>query len=237
MGVSRVNRAAVRSPPVYQPVPHHRSSCCGRSRCSRSWTRASSNGWAARSRSALRGGRDGRERGRERRRLLRDRERRGRRQVGGEERGRLGPGDYFGDIALIDMGARTASIRAERRAPLLRPDLLGLPPARRERRAHRMAVAAGDGEAPTRGRSGRADPSSSRSSRARAGSPLSATASIPASTRPPKRTQRTPSSSQTRNASPGALPSNVVRSTAPSPVTTRSARATRSRKPVSSNRY
>jgi CRP-like cAMP-binding protein len=33
--------------------------------------------------------------------------------VGGEEVRRLGPGDYFGDIALIDMGARTASIRAE----------------------------------------------------------------------------------------------------------------------------
>ena len=33
--------------------------------------------------------------------------------VGDEEVRRLGPGDYFGDIALIDMGARTASIRAE----------------------------------------------------------------------------------------------------------------------------
>ena len=33
--------------------------------------------------------------------------------VGGEEVRRLGPGDYFGDIALIDMGARTASIRAD----------------------------------------------------------------------------------------------------------------------------
>jgi len=33
--------------------------------------------------------------------------------VGSEEVRRLGPGDYFGDIALIDMGARTASIKAE----------------------------------------------------------------------------------------------------------------------------
>ena len=34
-------------------------------------------------------------------------------KVGAEEVRRLGPGDYFGDIALIDMGARTASILAE----------------------------------------------------------------------------------------------------------------------------
>ena len=33
--------------------------------------------------------------------------------VGGEEVRRLGPGDYLGDIALIDLGERTASIRAE----------------------------------------------------------------------------------------------------------------------------
>ena len=33
--------------------------------------------------------------------------------VHGEERGRLGPGDYFGDIAMIDQGDRTASIQAE----------------------------------------------------------------------------------------------------------------------------
>jgi CRP-like cAMP-binding protein len=32
--------------------------------------------------------------------------------VHGEERGRLGPGDYFGDVAMIDQGERTASIEA-----------------------------------------------------------------------------------------------------------------------------
>ena len=32
--------------------------------------------------------------------------------VHGEERGRLGPGDYFGDVAMIDRGERTATIHA-----------------------------------------------------------------------------------------------------------------------------
>jgi CRP-like cAMP-binding protein len=33
--------------------------------------------------------------------------------VHGDERARLGPGDYFGDVAMIDQGQRTASIVAK----------------------------------------------------------------------------------------------------------------------------
>ena len=65
--------------------------------------------------------------------------------VHGEKRAQLGPGDYFGEIALIDDQGRD-------RPDVLRTDFVGLSPARRDERGNRLEAAPGDGEAAPRSR-------------------------------------------------------------------------------------
>lgn len=68
--------------------------------------------------------------------------------VGSDDRGTLGPGDYFGEVALIDEGARSVDDHRDERLALLRVDAVAVPPARRGQRVDRVAAAAVDGEAP-----------------------------------------------------------------------------------------
>ena len=104
----------------------------------------------------LRGGRDGHQGGLGRRGVLRDRVGRGDghgRRPGA--RRRSAPGDYFGEIALIDEGARSATITADDRARLLRAHLLGVPPARAGERRDRLEAAAVHGRPAARRGGGR----------------------------------------------------------------------------------
>ena len=75
--------------------------------------------------------------------------------VGGAPRTTLGPGDYFGEIALIDEGTRSATITAVSELVLLRTHLLGFPPARAREWCDRLEAVAVDGEEASRGRAGR----------------------------------------------------------------------------------
>ena len=69
--------------------------------------------------------------------------------ISGKHRTTLKPGEYFGEIALIDEGTRMATIR-RKRTFLLWAYLLGLPPGRGEEWCNRLEAAAADGNVAAR---------------------------------------------------------------------------------------
>jgi hypothetical protein len=74
--------------------------------------------------------------------------------IGGEQRGTLKAGDYFGEIALIDEGARMATITASSELVLLRAHALGVPPARPGERRDRLEANADARQGAARRRGG-----------------------------------------------------------------------------------
>ena len=90
--------------------------------------------------------------------------------IGGELRATLGPGDYFGEVALIDEGDPYRDDHGYRRPRLLRAHALGAPPARRDERRDRLETIADARQGPARGRAG--DSGASRDAAKHAGDRL-----------------------------------------------------------------
>ena len=161
--------------------------------------------------------------------------------IGGDERGTLKAGDHFGEVALIDDGARTATVTAKTPLKVYGITAWEFKPMVEAERRPRLEAPSGDGEAATRRRAPRrlapspARRDQLRPARARSATRRSRHRPVAPRTRPPKRAHGTPSSAHTRTTSPAALPSNVERSTTPSPVTTRSAPRAASRNPTCSS--
>ncbi len=66
--------------------------------------------------------------------------------IGGEERRKLGAGDYFGEVALAQREPTHRHHHRRLRPQVLRNDVLGVPAARGDPRLHRLEVAPGDVE-------------------------------------------------------------------------------------------